>query len=890
MPEVPRWRRYLRFLRPDVDADVDDELRFHFDARIAELTGQGKSPSVARAQALEEFGDVEATREGLRAIDRRIEQAQRRSERFSSLLQDLRLAARSLVLTPAFSIAAILTIALGVGVNSVIFSAVHAVLLRPLPFPEPGELVRLREKSGYRDGTVMTVSPANFIDYRSDNRVFSGLAGFTLEPMNLTGDGAPRRVWVNRVTAGFFGVLGQPLERGREFVTADDIPGNEYVTILSHELWRELGADTAMPGRTIRLSDHDYQVIGILPAGFQSPGQFGFSVHIGLYVPAAYRADVLAPAGRGDHDIDVVARMRPGVTLEQAQADMDRVSRALGRLYPETNARMSTSLDLLHEAVVGGDIRTSLLVLLGAVGLVWLVACVNLANLLLVRALGRQREVTVRVALGASRARIVQALVAHSVLLALLGCAVGLVLGTILRSVLVRFAPADIPRLDTITMNGSVFAVTASLSLLAGIVFGLFPAWHVSSVQPAQSLRASERGSAGHSVLRWQRALVVAEVALSFVLLIGSGLLLRSFVTLMGVDLGFETHSVLAANITLPQRRYPGNPERLRFFQALEPRLAAIPGVQAVGYTNRLPLRGGWGSGVHIEPAGDDTTGIPTEANMQAVSPGYFPALGISLLRGRMIEASDRDSTVPVALVNAEFARLFFRGGDPLGRRFKRGGPFVTIVGVVGDIRRGGKTDQILPEVYIPAAQTGSYPVRLSDVAVRTIGNPNDVLPQVRAAVLSIDPDQPVANAHSLDDVIDDAVAPRRFEAMLLLMFAGVALLLAIVGIYGVVSYSVSQRTPEFGIRVALGAVGGDIVRMVLKQAGLLIAIGLVAGLAGSLALARFLTTLLFEIRPTDPLTYGGVAALLAVVAMAACYVPARRASRADPMSALRSE
>jgi putative ABC transport system permease protein len=885
----PTWRRYLRFLRPDVDADVDDELRFHFDARMAELARQGMTKDAARAKALEEFGDVEQTRAGLRDIDRRMEKAQRRGEWWGSLAQDVRYAARSLVQAPGFSLAAILTIALGVGVNSVIFSAVHAVLLRPLPYDDASRLVWIREISGNHGQQEITVAPANFVDYQRDNRVFTGMAGYDINPMNLTGDGAPRRVWVNGVSASFFEVLRQPLALGRNFRASENTPGNERVTILSHELWRDLGADTAMVGRGIRLSDHEYQVIGVLRPGFQAPDQFGFSQPIGLYIPAAYPPELLGPQGRGDHEIDVIARLRDGVTLDQARADMNRLTAQIAAAFPETSAKMAATVRPLHDAVVG-PVRQSLLVLLGAVALVWLVACVNLANLLLVRAVGRQREVTMRVALGASRSRIVQSLLAHSVLISLLGCAAGLGLGALLRGLLVSVAPENLPRLDSIAMSGPVFAVTALLSLAAGIVFGLFPAWHVARVQPAQSLRAGDHGLAGRSVLRWQRALVVTEVALSFILLIGSGLMLRSFVTLMGVDLGFETRNVLAANVTLPESRYPRPEDRLRFFETLEERLTTIPGVEGVTYTNRLPMRGGWSSGVQIDPAGADTTGVPVEADMQAVSPGYFATLGLTALRGRLLERTDREGAQPVVVVNAEFARRFFRAADPVGGRLKRGGRWLTIVGVVSDVRRGGKAEVIEPGVYIPAAQYGSYPVRLSDLAVRTTGNPYDIVPQVRSAVLAIDADQPIANVNTLDDVIAQRVAPRRFEAMLLVLFAAVALALAVVGIYGVVSYSVSQRTPEFGIRVALGAKGGDIVRMVLRQAGVLVVIGLAVGFAGAAMLTRFLTTLLFEITPSDPLTFGAVAALLAAVAIVACWLPARRAGTADPMTALRSE
>ncbi|HEV8630685.1 MAG TPA: ABC transporter permease, partial [Thermoanaerobaculia bacterium] len=797
---------------------------------------------------------------------------------------DLRHAVRSLVRTPAFTLAAVLTMALGVGVNSVIFSAVHGVLLRPLAYPRPAELVDVRETSG-RAGTSITagsgssVSAASLMDYRRESRSFSGMAAYALQPMNMTGGELPRRVWAERITANFFDVLEVAPAKGRYLRAGEDAFGARRLAILGDELWHELGADPNVVGRPLRLDDQTYEVIGVAPAGFAAPNAETLGEPIAVYVPTAFTPDLLSAEGHGDHELDVIGRLAPGAGIDTAQRELTRISRSLEARYPGTNLGVRAVIRPLHEAIVG-EVRTPLLVLLAAVGLVWLVACVNLANLMLVRAVARQRETTVRIALGASRGRVMRALITHSVVIAIAGCACGLVLGVALQALLLRFAPPDIPRLDAIAFDAPVFVVTSLLSLLAGIAFGIVPAWRASLTQPAQSLRASERGLSSAAVLRWQRALVVAEIALSFVLLAGSGLLLRSLATVMGVDLGFRTDHVLAALVTLPDGRYPDAEARLRFFTALEERLRGMPGVAGVAFANRLPMRGGWTSGINTDASAADATGDSIDTDMQAVNPGYFDVFGIRLLRGRGLTAGDRQGTPSVAVVNEALVRRFFPGTEPLGHRFRRGtAPWITIVGVVADIRRGGKTAAMVPEAYLPATQTGLYPMHLADLAVRTTGDPLALVPVVRSAVLAVDPDQPVANVRTMDEVVSRSLAMRRFEALLLAIFAATAVALAVVGIYGVASYSVSQRAREFGLRTALGARAGQVLRMVLGQAAVLVATGLAIGLLGALWLSQYLQALLFGVAPTDVPTLTGVALALAAVAALACVVPARRAA-----------
>ncbi len=800
------------------------------------------------------------------------------------LYEDVRYSIRTLLRAPVFTAIAILTLAVGVGVNTAVFSVVNAVMLRALPYQNSDRLIALWEIEGSRHYEHSTVSPANLIEYQRQNHSFTGLAGYDLATLNLTESGPPQRLWAEKATYNLLSVVGVQPERGRAFLPEEDRPGSNHVAILSHEFWRrQFGSDPNILGRKLKLDGELYQIIGILPRGLELPSQFGQSDRIALYLPAAYPADLLA--SHGDHEIDVVGRLKNGVTLPQAQADLSRISAWLARTYRDSRDTRA-QIGALRDNIIR-NVRTSLLILLAAVGLVWLVACVNLANLLLARATGRRREVAVRIALGATRARVIAGLLAFSTLLASIGCACGLMLGSALEQLLVKLAPADIPRLDSVHLDWRVFALMTLLSLASGILFGLFPAWQVSKARPIESLKASERGLAAASVLRWRAVLMTAEIAFSAVLLIGGGLLLKSFVLLNAVDLGFEPEHVLAAVINLPQTSYPDAGRRLAFFQQLETRAGALPGVQSVAFANRFPLRGGWSGGFQL-----DSIHGPLEADLQAVSPGYFPTLGISLLRGRSFTPADRKGTPPVALVNLAFATKFLPGQDPLVHRFRRNprAPWISIVGVAGNIRRNGKEATIVPEIYLSAAQTDVYPVAIADFAVRTQADPRKLLAALQQQVWAIDKDLPLTNVKTLDEVISASVAHRRFQALLVVLFAAVALGLALVGIYGVISYSVAQRTAEIGVRVALGAQRSDILGLVLRQASLFIVIGLAAGLTSALALSRYLASSLFEIKPSDPATYFAVAALLACVALAACWIPARRATRVDPVVALRYE
>jgi putative ABC transport system permease protein len=812
-------------------------------------------------------------------------------------MNNLRYALRLLGKSPAFTLIAVVTLALGIGVNSGIFAIVDAVMLRPLPYPAPEHLVSLWEtltgdppatwntrNSGPNPRVRMPVSVANLVDYSNETHSFAGVAGYEQAAVNLTEDGPPERIAGERVTADYFSVLGVAPSQGRAFLPDEQRPGNDHVVILSYQLWqRRLGLDPNWTTISLMLDGEKYRVVGIMPQSFQSPGQFATTNQLSFFVPESNPAAIATD--RGTHQMSAIARLKPAARSAQAQAELDAISTRLAQQNPGTNRNLKTAMAPLGSDVVR-NARTSLLVMLAAVGLVLLIACANLANLLLARAIGRQREITIRFALGASRSRIVGELLTQSLVLAALGSAAGLALGIETRTLLVKLAPAGIPRLASAGVDSRVVLFTLIVSLGTGILFGLFPALQVSKARPAESLKSTERGVAGSGVMRWRSALMAAEVAVSMILLVGAGLLVRSFLTLNGIQLGFETEHVLAMSINLPAARYASVDRKFAFFNDLSSRVGNLPGVASAAFANHMPMRGGWDGSFLLD------NDVPAEADLQTVSPGFFETLQIPLLRGRLLTPADRDGSQPVAVVSTQFGRSLLNNQNPVGRRFRFSATnsWVTIVGVVGDIRRNGKDADISPEVYLPAAQGSLWPVRLTDFAFRTAGDPKRLVAAVQQQVWALDKDQPVTNVRTLDEVVSRAAAQRRFQTLLLLLFAGLALALALVGVYGVISYSVSQRTGEIGLRIALGAGTGDILRLVILRAMVVVGAGILAGAAGAYGLSRYLQTLLFEIKPGDPATYGSLALLLSIVAFTACYVPARRATRVDPMVALRYE
>ena len=889
------FRRRLRYLfeRDEFAQDLRDEMRLHVELRARKLHRQGVPEEEARHMSQRRFGNQTVVHDmsfeawGWTSWER--------------LFQDLRLGMRTLGRTPGFTAVAVLTLAVGLGINSAVFSVVNAVMMRSLPYPEPNRLISLWEETSQQrlrqfsssGGNLgksggprrTTVSVANLVDYRSRGQAFTGLGNFAITPMNLTGTGTPERIPGESVSAEFFRVLGAPAAKGRTFLAEDDQPDAPPVVILTDGFWqRRLGADPAVLDRSVVLDGKARRVVGVLPPTFQSPAQFGFRDRIEFYVPATFPRELLG--SHGDHEVAVVGRLKPGVSIRAAQDELDSISAALAKQYPNSNDGVRAVIGPLHDDLVQ-DVKASLFTLLGASGLIVLITCVNVASLLLVRAVARRHESSVRLALGASRFRMVRQFLAESLLLAAAGCAAGILLGRVLMSVLIAIAPAGIPQIRSVTMDWRVFAVCTAIATITGLAFGIAPAWQASQTQPVESLKTTARNTGGKSQVRWRAALTVAEVALSMVLLVGAGLLLKSFVVLMGVDLGFQPDRVLVMNITLPAPRYNTQDERLRFFQQLEERVRPLPGVRSAAVSNRMPLRGGWGTGisVDIDPA------TSADVDSQAVTPGYFETLGIPLVRGRLLTPDDRSGAMPVAVVNAAFARFLLPGQEAIGHRARRGsGPWITIVGVVNDIRRGGKTDNIKPQIYLPAAEVGLYPVRLGDLAVRTAGDPRQLANAIQSQVWALDKDQPITDVRTMEEILDASVAQRRFQTLLLAIFASVAMGLAMIGIFGVLSYSVSQRTPELGLRMALGAEPASILGLVLKQAGGLIGAGVAIGLLGALGLTRYLESMLFGIHRTDWSAYVLAVGLLAIVALAASLIPARRGSRVDPIVALRYE
>ncbi len=892
--------RFLRraaalFDRENQARAVREEMDLHLELRARRLRESGYPALDAGFAARRQFGNAAVYQDQVNDL-----WGWTMWERW---IQDIRYGARSLAKAPGFTAIAVLTLALGLGINTAIFSAVDAVILRALPYPEPARLISLWEENtkpddqnttfssrGAQVGTAgtnerTTVAVANIGDYLRTG-MFEDLASYDAAAVNLTGIGAPERLNGEAVTWNFFATLGVTPARGRAFLEEEDRPGASAVAMVTYGFWqRRLGAAADVLDRSIQLDGKPYRIVGVLPEGFQSPYQLGLKTPVEVYTTASYSRDLLA--SRGDHEVNVVARLKTGVSVETARAALNAVSASLAKQYPQTNGRIHAAIAPLNDDL-SRKVQQSLWSLLGASGLIVLIACVNVANLLMVRAAGRRHESSVRMALGAGRWRMMRQLMTESLLIALAGCAAGVVMGRVMMLGLTALAPPGIPRIESAGMDWRVFAVAAALAVATGLIFGMAPAWQASQTKPVEALKTASRGTGGASQARWRTGLTIAEVALSLILMVGAGLLLRSFGTLMGVDLGFQPDHVIAMNVNLPQLRYPDAAARLQFFKRLEERVRPLPGIQAVTYANRMPLRGGWSSGIRI----DGNPDLQASPDFQAVGPGYFQTLGIPLQRGRSLTYQDGAETQPVAVVNMAFARQLLNGKDPLGHTMRRSpsAPVITIVGVVNDIRRAGKEGQIKPEVYLCAAQTKLYPVPLADFAVRTAGDPRALVNAISREVWGVDKDQPVTNIRTMDELIDLAAAQRRFQTLLLLIFAGVAVALAIVGIYGVLMYSVSQRTAELGIRVALGASPATIVRLVLRQAGALIAAGIVLGVGGAYWLTRFLQDLLFEVKSTDWRAYAGAVALLALVAVVAALIPASRGARVDPMAALRQE
>ena len=881
-PRGARWyRRLLRILPFDFRADYGREMEQVFRDQHDEAAARGRSSVagvwVANAGAILSIGP---------------------REHLAQLSQDVRYALRGMRANPGFVAVAILALALGIGANTAIFSVAHAVLLRPLPYHDPGALVSVWNKWDGRAAAAL--SDPEYLDYVERSRTLT-IAATAGQAMVIGGDGRDaERVSGAAVTANALDVLGVSPAIGRPFAPADERPGARVV-LLTHALWQSrFAGDPSVVGRTLTVDGEVHDIIGVLPDGFLLPFEFGVESRVQLLLPLPLDR-AAARNIRGGHYLQAFGRLRPGVELAQARADMNGVVAALAREYPEvTNlANFGIALFPLRDDVLG-DARPVLLVLAGAVGLVLLMTCANVANLLLARGEARRRELAVRTALGASRFRLVRQMLTEAWLLSAAGAAAGLVVALGCQRIVVGFAPRALPRVSEVAFNGPVLACAVALAFLAGLLFGVIPAMQISGDRrAADPLKTGTRGTEGRGAIR--RALVVAQVALAVVLLVGAGLLIKSFARVMAVPSGFVSDRVLSLRISLPESRYPGRPEVTSYFERLLTAAASLPGVQSAGAASGLPLAvasGDWSFDVEGRPiVNNKHSGA---ADWYAVTPGFFETLGIRLVRGRGPAAGDTAASTPVLVINETTARTLFPSEDPIGKRVRfsrsRGfeQPWRTIVGIAGDVRQRGLETPPRPEVYFPHAQFQHFSpnaqARAMNVVLKTAAAPDALTASIRAEVRRLDPDVPAAQIRAMDVVTQTSTRDRRLNVLLIGAFGALALFLAVIGLYGVMAFQVAQRTREMGVRLALGASRRDVLGLVVGEAMRLVGTGLVAGVAAALLLSGSIASLLFEVTPRDLSVFASVPAVLAAAAALASYLPARRATRVDPVIALRGD
>jgi putative ABC transport system permease protein len=802
----------------------------------------------------------------------------------TTLLQDLRFAVRTFSKQPSFTLVAIITLALGIGANSAIFSIINGVLLKSLPFKEPENVVKLWEfiPGGFQG----TVSVPNLKDWREQNSVFSQIAAYQFQNFGLQSKDTPERVQAATVSPEFFDVLGMQPQLGRTIAEGEDQQGKHRVAVLSHQLWQsKFAGDADIIGKPILLGGENFTVIGVMPASLRYPSRT-----TDLWVPL-----VISPqqaASRGSHWLFGLARLKPGVTFQQAQEEMSGIARHIEEQYPDQQTNRGVLLIQAQEEMVR-RIRPALLVLLVAVGFVLLICCTNVANLLLARATTRRREIAIRLALGAGRLRLLRQLLTESALLSLLGAGLGLFIAYWGVQLLVKLATGILPRADEVTLDGRVVLFTLGLGLLTAVIFGLAPALQAIKADVQSDLKGSSAAT-GNQQRNWLRSLlVVGEVAAALVLLIGASLLMKSFVRLQQTESGLQSKNVLTAGIALPDSKYKTAKEIGQFHQQMLEKVSALPGVQSAGIISKLPLQE-WGYNGSIQIEGQAP--LPLNRNsfieFRAVSPDYFNALGIQLRAGRLLNNSDQAGTLQSVLINETMARQFFPDQDAVGKFIIiSDSDKYQIVGIVGDVKQSGLTQASRPEMYWPYTQSPDTSLTINvSLVVRTSAAPTELTSAIRNAVLAVDPAQPIYNVQTMEEVIAASVSDRRLNTLLLTLFAGIALLLALIGVYSVMSYMVVQNTREIGIRMALGARAQDILRLVIGQGAVLTSIGISIGIGLSLGLTRMLESLLYNISSTDPLTFVMTPVLLLGVAFLACWIPARRATRVDPMIALRQE
>jgi putative ABC transport system permease protein len=808
-----------------------------------------------------------------------------------TLIKDLSYGVRGLLRRPGFTAIALITLALGIGANTAIFSVVNAVLLRPLQFRDPEQLVVVWEDATFAGFPRNTPAPANYVDWRNQNQSFADMAAAASTSFNLTGDGEPERVQANSVTANFFPLFGVPPLLGRGFLPEEDRPGSSKVAVLSYDLWQSrYGGDRSIINREILLNGEKNTVVGVMPAGFQF-----LEKDVRLWVPLALDQEELA--NRGGHYLQVVARLKPGVAFSQAQADMNAVMRriAVDHRGETFDGKLGAVVMPLRDQVVG-DARGSLVVLLVAVAFVLLIACANVAGLLLARAVARRREIALRMALGAHRFRVVRQLLTESLLLATVAGVLGSLLAYASFSFLQGLIPEQMALAASLKLDTRILVFTLAISIVTGIIFGLVPALQAAKFDLNDALKQSSTRATASGRLRG--TLIVFEVALSIVLLVGAGLLIQTLFQLFRQYSVLEPEKVLTMRTILPREKYKEPQVRDNFYQAVLQRVEHLPGVASAGYTTSVPLswKGGT-SGFYPEGIKAPIPGLAYDANHRQVSAGYLKTMNIPLREGRYFDGRDNAQSMPVAIINETMARQYWPGENALGRRFKVGDPddpelpWTEIVGIVGDVRQMGIDEPVKAEMYLPYQQINHNPWFIPrDLAIRTTGDTSNLVGAVRQIIREADPDQPISNVATMAEVLGTEAAQRRMGMIMLVGFALLALLLASLGIYGVLAYFVTQHTNEIGVRQALGATPRDILLMVLKKGMGLTLAGVAIGLASAFALTRLMSSLLFGVKASDPLTFVTVPLLLAFVALLACYIPARRATKVDPLVALRYE
>jgi predicted permease len=817
----------------------------------------------------------------------------------ANLLNDLRYGARMLLKHPGVTAIAVITLALGIGANTAIFSVVNGVMLRSLPYKNPDRLVslwaRVPEHGRWR------ATPANFLDWKKQNTSFEDMAAFGSSTLTLTGDGEPEQLLGTRVGAGYFPVVGIEPTLGRSFLPEEYEPGKGQVVILGHAFWQHhFGADPRVVNKAITLDGVKFTVVGVMPSGVYpawptTSGRISFDQsQAQFWMPMAFSPEVASR--RSSHVLGVVGRLKPGVTVEQAQAEMNTIGARLEREYPINKGEGVIVSPFMNELV--GNVRPALFTLLGAVGLVLLIACANIAGLLLAQHAARSKEIAIRAALGAGRSRLVRQFFLEGVLLSLLGTTAGIALARFGVDAMVKLIPRDIPRLDQVHLDWRVLGFTLLVSIVTCLMFGLVPAWHAAKPDLQVTLEQGRRVSGlspGRQRLR--QLLVVFQVGMAVMLVIGAGLLIKSFWRLQQVDPGFKAEHVLSLSLTLPQSKYPDNPKINNFFGQLIERISSLPGVESAAIAYDHPLQANWGDAFAIEGRPAPKAGESPSANFEPVSSNYFRTVGAQIISGRDFTAQDDPDHPGVVIVNEAFVRRFFPNEPALGQRIQPGPPnriwsgkrltSFEIVGIAHDVKSAGLNAESEPTYYLPAAQA---PLQDMTVLVRTRNDPTSLVPALRQVVASIDPNQPITNIDTLERIVSDSIAQPRLNMLLMGLFGGLAMMLAAVGIYGLLSYAVTQRTQEMGIRIALGAQATDVLKLVLKQGLLLIIAGEILGLLGAFALTRLISSLLFGVTPTDVTTFVAVSGILAAVALLACYFPARRATKVDPLVSLRYE